>query len=150
MRGWQPAWDPHHMQGACCWHPPLRLQGESIFAAGGDCKALPEHQQISQGALAQCYPQAPQGRSQAHREPKTGMKIVKQNRKEKKKVKFGTFLISSLAPEPLGYIRFTFSSLFSVRRMTRNPHLADEGRAPRAFCGWGTWQDLWSSSPFDF
>lgn len=70
--------------------------------------------------------------------------------KGKKKVKFGTFLISSLAPEPLGYIRFTFSSLFSVRRMTRNPHLADEGRAPRAFCGWGTWQDLWSSSPFDF
>lgn len=62
--------------------PSLPLWEERIFAAGGDCKALPEYQQLSQGALAQCYPQAPQGRSQAYRKPKTSIKIVRIEQKE--------------------------------------------------------------------
>lgn len=58
---------------------------ESISAAGGDCKALPGHQQLSQGALAQCQSQAPQGRSQACGKPKAGIKVLRVEQKEGKK-----------------------------------------------------------------
>lgn len=75
---------------------PLPLQGESILAAGGDCKALPaalsgEYQQLSQEALAQCYPQAPQDRSQACRKTKTHNKDCESRTERRKEVKFWNF-----------------------------------------------------------
>lgn len=70
-----------------------------------------------------------------------------ESRTKRMKISFGTFLISSLAPEPPGYTRFTFSSLFSLRRMTRNPHLGDEGRAPWALLWVGNLAGLLELQP---
>lgn len=106
----EPQLQAHHAEGiphsdvsqmeseglAACLGPPLHagrvgwVPAAHLFHSREKASLLQEEtakpfQQLSQEALAQCYPQAPQGRSQACGKPKTGIKIVRVEQKEGKK-----------------------------------------------------------------
>lgn len=81
---------------AACLGPPPHARRVGwvpvahLSHSGGKASLLQEEtakpfQQLSQEALAQCYPQAPQGRSQDCGKQKPGIKIVRIEQKEGKK-----------------------------------------------------------------